>query len=70
MEWEILMTTQVEAFLDDLYGSDPVSHQLVNQGHPGPGGQRPGGGPAARRYGDGVADSQHEGAAGAVGQPQ
>lgn len=31
MEWEILMTTQVEAFLDDLYDSDPVSHQLVNQ---------------------------------------
>jgi hypothetical protein len=31
MEWEILMTTQVEAFLDDLYESDQVSHQLVNQ---------------------------------------
>jgi len=27
VEWEILMTTQVEAFLDDLYDSDPVSHQ-------------------------------------------
>ena len=25
------MTTQVEAFLDDLYESDLVSHQLVNQ---------------------------------------
>jgi hypothetical protein len=25
------MTTQVEAFLDDLYDTDPVSHQLVNQ---------------------------------------
>jgi hypothetical protein len=25
------MTTQVEAFLDDLYDADPVSHQLVNQ---------------------------------------
>ena len=31
MEWEILMTTQVEAFLDDLYDSDSVSHRLVNQ---------------------------------------
>ena len=31
MEWEILMTTQVEAFLDDLYDAEPVSHQLVNQ---------------------------------------
>ena len=31
MEWEILMTTQVETFLDDLYDSDPLSHQLVNQ---------------------------------------
>jgi hypothetical protein len=31
VEWEILITTQVEAFLDDLYESDPVSHQLVNQ---------------------------------------
>jgi hypothetical protein len=30
VDWEILMTTQVEAFLDDLY-DDPVSHQLVNQ---------------------------------------
>src|SRR3984893_1190598 len=29
--WEILLTTEVEAFLDDLYDSDPVSHQLVNQ---------------------------------------
>jgi hypothetical protein len=26
-----LITTQVEVFLDDLYESDPVSHQLVNQ---------------------------------------
>jgi len=31
VEWEILMTTQVESFLDDLYEADPVSHQLVNQ---------------------------------------
>jgi hypothetical protein len=31
MEWEILMTTQVEAFLDDLYEADRVSLQLVNQ---------------------------------------
>jgi len=25
------MTTQVESFLDDLYETHPVSHQLVNQ---------------------------------------
>ena len=31
MEWEILMTTQVEDFLDDLYDADRVSHRLVNQ---------------------------------------
>ena len=31
MEWEVLLTAEVEAFLDELYESDPVSHQLVNQ---------------------------------------
>lgn len=31
MEWEILMTAQVEAFLDQLYDSDRDSHRLVNQ---------------------------------------
>ena len=31
MEWEILLTTEVEVFLDGLYESDPASHQLVNQ---------------------------------------
>jgi hypothetical protein len=31
VEWEILMTTQVEGFLDDLYNADPVSRRLVNQ---------------------------------------
>jgi hypothetical protein len=31
VEWEVLMTAEVEAFLDELYESDPVSHQLVNQ---------------------------------------
>jgi hypothetical protein len=31
VEWEILLTSEVEAFLDELYASDPVSHQLVNQ---------------------------------------
>jgi hypothetical protein len=31
VEWEILLTGQVEAFLDGLYESDPASHQLVNQ---------------------------------------
>jgi hypothetical protein len=31
MEWEILMTTEVEGFLDELYESDRDSHRLVNQ---------------------------------------
>ncbi|MEU6204040.1 type II toxin-antitoxin system RelE/ParE family toxin [Micromonospora musae] len=31
MHWEILMTAQVESFLDDLYAADPTSHRLVNQ---------------------------------------
>jgi hypothetical protein len=31
VEWEILLTGEVEAFLDELYVSDPVSHRLVNQ---------------------------------------
>ena len=31
MEWEVLLTAEVEAFLDELYESDPESHQLVNQ---------------------------------------
>jgi hypothetical protein len=31
VQWEILMTTQVEGFLDDLYDADRVSHRLVNQ---------------------------------------
>lgn len=31
MEWEILMTVQVEEFLDALYDEDRRSHQLVNQ---------------------------------------
>lgn len=30
-EWEILLTAEVEAFLDELYESDPASHRLVNQ---------------------------------------
>ena len=30
-EWEILLTAEVESFLDDLHESDPASHQLVNQ---------------------------------------
>jgi hypothetical protein len=30
-DWEILMTTEVESFLDDLYESDWASHQLLNQ---------------------------------------
>jgi hypothetical protein len=40
------MTTEVESFLDDLYESDPTSHQLVNQANlvlelNGPGEGRP-----------------------------
>ena len=31
VDWEILMTAQVEAFLDGLYASDRDSHRLVNQ---------------------------------------
>lgn len=31
MEWEILMTLQVEAFLDSLYETDRNTHRLVNQ---------------------------------------
>lgn len=31
MEWEILMTSQVEAFLDALHEADRDSHRLVNQ---------------------------------------
>lgn len=31
MEWEILLTSQVEKFLDDLYDTDRDSHRLVNQ---------------------------------------
>lgn len=46
-EWEILHTAEVETFLDVLYESDPVSHQLVNQAIPGSRTQRPGGGTTA-----------------------
>jgi hypothetical protein len=31
MEWEILMTSEVEDFLDDLLVDDPETHRLVNQ---------------------------------------
>lgn len=31
MEWEILLTEGVEAFLDTLYEADRDSHRLVNQ---------------------------------------
>jgi hypothetical protein len=31
VEWEILMTPQVEDFLDRLYDADRESHRLVNQ---------------------------------------
>lgn len=31
MDWEILMTVQVEDFLDELYKTDRDTHRLVNQ---------------------------------------
>ena len=31
VECEILLTAEFEAFLDELYESDPTSHQLANQ---------------------------------------
>jgi hypothetical protein len=31
VEWEILLTPEVEAFLDQLYDFDRASHRLVNQ---------------------------------------
>ena len=62
-EWEILMTAQVEAFLDELYDSDRLSHQLV----PGARAEWPGGGQAAGRHRDGVTGGQYEGASAAVG---
>ena len=31
MEWEILMTSQVDEFLENLYAADRESHRLVNQ---------------------------------------
>ncbi len=31
MEWEILMTSQVEGFLDEIYEVDKETHRLVNQ---------------------------------------
>ena len=31
MEWEILMTAQVGAFLDELLDADEATHNLVNQ---------------------------------------
>lgn len=46
MEWEILMTSQVAGFLDDLYEADRDTHRLVNQAilvleHNGPAEGRP-----------------------------
>ena len=42
MEWEILLTSQVEDFLDELYDSDRESHRLVKPGHLDAGAERPG----------------------------
>ena len=66
MEWEILLTSEVEAFLDDLYESDMASHRPVNQAilvlERNAGGGAPAGGLDHR-----VTDREHEGAAAAVG---
>jgi hypothetical protein len=59
-----------EGSLDELYDSDRLSHQLVNQAILGPGAEWPGRGRAAGRHGDRIAGSQHEGAAADVGWPQ
>jgi hypothetical protein len=69
VEWEILLTAEVEAFLDELYESDPASHQLVNQAilvleRNGPA-EAPAGG-----HDHHLADRQHEGAAAAVSRAQ
>ena len=66
MEWEILLTPEVEAFLDELYESDPGEPPAGEPGDPGPGVQRPSRGPPAGGYDHRVADRQHERAAPAV----
>jgi len=67
-EWEILLTAEVEAFLDDLYESDRVTHQLVNQADLGSGTQWSFGRPPTGGLGYGLKDRQHEGATSAVGR--
>ncbi len=70
VEWEVLLTAEVEAFLDELYESDPVSHQLVNQAilvleRTGPAEGRP-----LVDNDHRVTDCQHEGTAAAVSRAQ
>jgi hypothetical protein len=70
MEWEILMTTQVEAFLDDFVRQRPGQPPARQPGPLGPGAQRPGRGQAAGGHGDGGADRQHERAEATVGRAE
>jgi hypothetical protein len=70
VEWEILMTTQVEGFLDDLYDADPVSHRLVNQAILVLERNGPADGTPTGRHGDRVADRQHERVTAAVGRAE
>lgn len=70
-EWEILLTAEVESFLDDLYESDLASHQLVNQGilileRNGPAEGRP----LVDSNHHGVADREHQKAPAAVVRAQ
>ena len=59
-EWEILLTAEVESFLDDLYESDPASHQLVNQAILILERNGPCGGPAAGGLHHGISHREHE----------
>lgn len=70
MEWEILMTMEVEAFLDALYASDRDSHRLVNQAILVLERNGPAEGPSPGRHDHRITDRQHEGVAATFDQPQ
>jgi hypothetical protein len=75
VEWEILLTTEVEGFLDELYESDPASHQLVNQAilvleRNGPAEGRPLVDTITASRIANMADRQHEGTAAALSRAQ
>jgi hypothetical protein len=67
VEWEILMTTQVEAFPDALYESGRDSHRLVNQAILVLERNGPAEGASAGGHGNCFTDLQHEGVAPTVG---